>query len=160
MADNDNSGQLRQEEPTARRLEKAREEGQVARSREVGYFFFLMASLILMVAYGADLVTRLKEDMAYYLNHAGTLRISPDSISPFVTKLVLHEMGTTLPVLAGFLLFGVAAFLLQGGFVWSPKAAALRWNRISPSQGQGEKVHEWAGVHRVSPGNWAKRPWV
>ena len=37
MADNDNSGQLRQEEPTARRLEKAREEGQVARSREVGY---------------------------------------------------------------------------------------------------------------------------
>ena len=135
MADNDSSGQLRQEEPTPRRLEKAREEGQVARSREVGYFFFLMASLILMVADGADLVTRLKTDMAFYFSHAGTLRVSPDSISPFVTTLVLHEMGATLPFLLGFLIFGVASFLVQGGFVWSPKAAALRWNRISPSQG-------------------------
>ncbi len=135
MADNDSSGQLKQEEPTSRRLEKAREEGQIARSREVGYLFFLMAALILMVGYGSKLVTNLRADMAFYFSHAGTLRISADSITPFVKGLVFREMATTLPVLLGFLLFGVAAFLVQGGFVWSPKAASIRWNRISPGQG-------------------------
>ncbi len=135
MADNGNDGQLRQEEPTARRLEKAREEGQVTRSREVGTFFFLVACLVMMVTYGAHLVMSLKGDMAFYLGHAGNNPLTVDSISPFVATIVLHEMRSALPIFLGFLLFSVASFLVQGGPIWSPKAAAVRWNRISPSQG-------------------------
>ncbi len=135
MADNPNDGQLRQEEPTTRRLEKAREEGQITRSREVGTFFFLLAALLLMVTYGANLVLNLKADMGFYLSHAGPAPLTVDSVSPFVQRVVLHELVSAVPVMLGFLLFGVTSFLVQGGPVWSPKAASIRWSRISPSQG-------------------------
>ena len=148
MADNENDGQLRQEEPTSRRLEKAREEGQVARSREVGYFFFLAASLILMASYGSRLVEGLRDDMSYYLRHSGEISLTPDGITPFVKGLVLHEMGRTFPLLGGFLVFGVAAYIVQGGIIVSPKAAAIKWNRVSPSQGI-KRLLSWRALEEL-----------
>ena len=135
MADNEKDGQLKQEEPTQRRLEKAREEGQVARSREVGYFFFLMASLILMGFYGSRLVTGLKGDMALYFRESATVRLTPESITPFVKGIFVHEMSAGLPVFLVFLLFSVGALVVQGGIMITPKAAAIKWNRLSPIQG-------------------------
>lgn len=135
MADNANDGQLRQEEPTQRRLDKAREEGQVARSREVGYFFFLMASLLLMAVYGSRLVIGLRQDMVLYFTEAATVHLTPESITAFVKAIFFHEMTISLPVFLIFLLFSVSSVLVQGGFMISPKAAAIKWNRISPQQG-------------------------
>jgi flagellar biosynthetic protein FlhB len=135
MADNENDGQLRQEEPTQRRLEKAREEGQVTRSREVGYFFFLMAALLLMGFYGSRLVTGLKEDMALYFQESATTKLTPDTLTPFVKEIFFHELSSSFPVFLIFLLFSVGAFVVQGGFLFTPKAAAIKWNRISPAQG-------------------------
>jgi flagellar biosynthetic protein FlhB len=135
MADNDNDGQLRQEEPTQRRLEKAHEEGQVTRSREVGYLFFLMAAIFLMVGYGSRLVTGLKGDMALYFQESATVHLTPDTITPFFAGIFVHEITSGLPVFLVFLLFSVGAFIVQGGFMVTPKAAAIKWNRISPSQG-------------------------
>lgn len=148
MADNENDGQLKQEEPTSRRLEKAREEGQVTRSREVGFFFFLMASLVLMASYGARLVMGLRDDMAFYLRHSGTISLTPDGITPFVKGLVLHEMRQTFPLFGGFLVFGIAAFVVQGGILFSPKAAAIKWNRVSPAAGV-KRILSWRALEEL-----------
>lgn len=135
MADNDKDGQLKQEEPTQRRLEKAREEGQVTRSREVGNVFFLLAAILLLSVAGSRLVTGLKGDMAHYFTSLSTIRLTPESITPLVKEIFFHEMASSLPVFVVFLLFAVSSVLVQGGVMISPKAAAIKWSRVSPGQG-------------------------
>ena len=51
------SNQEKTEEPTARRLEKAREDGQVPRSKELAMAMIMIASAGLMVFYGSQLIT-------------------------------------------------------------------------------------------------------
>ena len=47
--------------PTARRLQKAREEGQVARSRDLGHFAVVAAGLALLMAAAPSLAQWLRD---------------------------------------------------------------------------------------------------
>ncbi len=132
MADN---FEQKQEEPTPRRLEKAREEGQVARSREVSSLFFLVAAFILFGVSGNRLILDMKQQMAMYFSQAAYLRIRPDSVSVFGAHVLWDFLKSGLPVWSGFLVASVLAFLVQGGPVWSPKALAFKWDRVSPGKG-------------------------
>ena len=58
MADND-SDQEKTEEATPRRQEKAREEGQVARSRELNTFLLLLGGVIGLYSMGGMLYDQL-----------------------------------------------------------------------------------------------------
>ena len=55
MASEDSSKEDRQLEPSARKLAKAREEGQIARSRDLGHFAVVGAGLGLFVALGPSI---------------------------------------------------------------------------------------------------------
>ena len=50
------SAQEKTEEPTAKRLEKAREDGQVARSQELGVATMMIGSAVFMYLFGAFLM--------------------------------------------------------------------------------------------------------
>ena len=52
------SGQEKTEDASLKRLEKAREDGQVARSRELGTTLLLMTGAISMLIFGASLAER------------------------------------------------------------------------------------------------------
>lgn len=132
MADN---FEQKQEEPTPRRLEKAREEGQVARSREVSSLFFLISAFILFGISGNTLILRMKQQMAMYFSQAAHPAIQADSVSAFAAGVLRDFLETGFPLWGGFLVASVLAFLVQGGPVWSPKALAFKWDRISPTKG-------------------------
>ncbi|HSB97164.1 MAG TPA: EscU/YscU/HrcU family type III secretion system export apparatus switch protein, partial [Spongiibacteraceae bacterium] len=59
------SGQERSEEATAKRQETAREEGQIARSRELNTMFILMTGSGGLMAYGPALVVALRDQMRF-----------------------------------------------------------------------------------------------
>ncbi len=132
MADN---FEQKQEEPTPRRLDKAREEGQVARSREVSSLFFLVTAFILFGISGNRLILEMKHQMEMYFSQAGQIRIRPDSVSVFAAQVLWDFLRTGFPIWGGFLVASVLAFLVQGGPVWSPKALAFKWDRVSPGKG-------------------------
>ena len=57
------SGQEKTEDASLKRLEKAREDGQVARSRELGTTLLLMTGAISMLIFGASLAERFQTIM-------------------------------------------------------------------------------------------------
>lgn len=123
------------EEPTPRRLEKAREEGQVARSREVSSLFFLVTAFIFFGLSGNHLILGLKEEMSGYFSQAAVLRIGPDSVNAFAARVLWDFLKTGFPLWGSFLGAAVLSFVVQGGWVWSPKALAMKWDRVSPAKG-------------------------
>ena len=129
--------QEKEEEPTQKRLEKAREEGQVAKSREVGIFFFLLASMAFLSYSGERLLLELKGQMAGFFVASAHPDITADSVYKILGSALVSSFRSGLPVWLLFLGTGIVATVIQGGASWSPKALALKWDRISPAKGFG-----------------------
>ncbi|WP_321901590.1 flagellar biosynthesis protein FlhB [Paraburkholderia tropica] len=125
------------ESATPKRLEKAREEGQVARSRELSTFALLSAGFfgiwLLSGTIGEHLQAMLR----------GALTFNHDSA--FETKRMLTGAGVAsreglmalFPVLA---LTGAAALLAPmalGGWLFSTKSLELKFDRLNPISGLG-----------------------
>ena len=78
MAEND-STEERTEEPTAKRLEKARSEGRVARSQELSVAAMLIGTAIFLYFLGGYFVENLANELKKSINLVITLSNGPKS---------------------------------------------------------------------------------
>ncbi|PSJ22533.1 flagellar biosynthetic protein FlhB [Halomonas sp. ND22Bw] len=134
MAD-DSSDDEKTEEPTARRLEKAREDGQVARSRELATFMLLLGGVIGLGAMGASLFELVGGVMeqAFLFER----RQAMETIPMLVQALALGQR-TLIGMLPLFLLLAVIALVapaLLGGWVISAKSLKPQASKLNPFKG-------------------------
>ncbi|MGO4815305.1 flagellar biosynthesis protein FlhB [Cupriavidus sp. 2MCAB6] len=129
---------LEKTEPaSSRRLEKAREEGQVVRSRELATLIMLMSGVAGLSMLGGTLASKLDAVL-----HAG-LAFEP-AVAFDTSRMMSHFAVTVWEGLLAFLplllLFGVAALagpMLLGGWLFSAKSFAPDFSRLSPLKGLG-----------------------
>lgn len=134
MAENDN-GQEKTEEATPKRLEKSREEGQVARSKELGTTLILLAGTGGLLIYGGDFGEALTSLMRFNFS-------MPRDVA-FDDTLMLRHLGNTtrfimealLPFFVLLAVAGIVGPVALGGFIISGKALAPKFSRIDPVQG-------------------------
>ncbi len=129
---------LEKTEPASpRRLEKAREEGQVVRSRELATFVMLIAGVTGLWTLGGHLGSSLNQVMQ------GALRFEPATAfdtSRMLSRFSMMVWDSLLAFLPLLFLFGVAALaapLLLGGWVFSGNSFAPQFSRLSPLAGLG-----------------------
>jgi flagellar biosynthetic protein FlhB len=134
MAD-EKKEQERTEEATPRRREEVREKGQVAKSRELASVAVLGASLIYFYFGASGLMTRITEMMKAHFIRAGSLTLTIDGIQPFVIDMVLQSFAILAPFLLMVVVAGLAANLLQVGFMISTKSIAPKFSKIDPIKG-------------------------
>lgn len=125
------------EQPSPRRIEQAREEGQVAQSRELSTFLVLISGVTGLWLMGDWVAGRM-------LN---TLRqgFTFDRDMVFDTQLMLAGFGelftqtiiTLSPLFALLMVAAVTAPIMMGGFVFSPKALGFKFSRMDPLKGLG-----------------------
>ncbi|QCP47780.1 flagellar type III secretion system protein FlhB [Trinickia violacea] len=125
------------ESATPRRLEKAREEGQVARSRELTSFALLSAGFFgvwgLSGTIGGHLVAMMRG--AFTFDHAGVLDTHKMLIG--AGSAGMEGFYALLPILA---LTGLAALLSPlalGGWLISSKSLQPKFDRLNPITGLG-----------------------
>lgn len=134
MAENEN-GQEKTEEATPKRLDKAREEGQVARSKELTTTLVLLAGVGGLITLGGDIGHALMNVMRFNFS------ISREAI--FDTNLMmLHLSDTTYSAIEALLpFFGVLVLACLigptalGGFLFSGKALVPKLSRMDPVKG-------------------------
>ncbi len=128
-----NDKQSKTEKPTAQRLKKAREEGQVARSAELGSWVTLAAASVLIPPYIGWVLRRLAEHFAML----SALPTSPNiSDVSALGKEVMISVGLLIAVPLGLnLVLSVGASLAQTGIVSAPKALKPKLSRLSWKQG-------------------------
>jgi len=121
----------RSEQPTPRRRQKAREKGQIARSRD------LASALAMGGAFG--IIVWQSQGM---LQHwTGTLRHSMDiaarenftATGPVMFWNSLEVFRWVAPITAAAFLLSVGASVAQGGFIFAPEALSPKFERLSPA---------------------------
>lgn len=120
---------------TARKRSKAREEGQVARSRDLGHFAAIAAGLGLLMAAAPRAMQSLRDLLAAGLRFDARTLAAPEAMGQRLGELGLQMLWIIVPVGAFMAAVGVAASLLCGGWVWTWKPLMPQFDRLNPLAG-------------------------
>ncbi len=129
---------LEKTEPASeRRLEQAREEGNVARSRELAACASLLAGGLLLWVMGASLQSALALLMKDALAFPRALAFEPALLLEHGRALLGRALWALLPFGAIVLAVVIVAPLLVGGWLFSTKAFLPKFDRLDPVAGIG-----------------------
>lgn len=134
MADQD-SDQEKTEEATPRRLEKAREEGQVARSRELATFMLLLGGVVGLWSMGEMLYGQLGMVMeqAFLFERRQAMETMPMLINAL--NLGSRTLYAMLPLFLLLTVIALVAPALLGGWLISAKSLKPQLGKLNPFKG-------------------------
>jgi flagellar biosynthetic protein FlhB len=127
--------QSRTEKPTPRRLRKAREKGQTARSKEVPSAMILTGVFIFLFFAGEGVF----EDLMDFTRELLRFTAPHEFNMPFVNQMARTVMSRfTLiagPIILTILMLGIGANLAQGRLTFSGHQLGFRFEKLKPSNG-------------------------
>lgn len=135
MAEEQTNDQEKTEEPSARRLQKSREEGQVARSRELTTFVILFGGVLMLWALGSTMYQNLGlvMEQAFLFERLQVSEAGP--MLQNVLELGQSALFSLLPLFAVMMVLALVAPALLGGWVVSAKAMAPKFSKLNPIKG-------------------------
>ncbi|MDE2262680.1 MAG: flagellar type III secretion system protein FlhB [Gammaproteobacteria bacterium] len=134
MAEND---QERNEKPTGKRLEKAREEGQVPRSPELSAAAVLLVTAGSLHFFGGSLGASLYDIMRTGLSPSSAAALDPGIALSTASAQMLRALIACAPLLGLTMIAALVAPLALGGWNFSPAALAPNFTKLDPIAGFG-----------------------
>lgn len=125
------------EEASPKRLEKAREEGDVPRSRELAACAVLFAAGLSLMMLQQPLNTALKDSLRSGLQFDRTMAFDPVSLLMKSSHTVVDLLIAFAPLALILLAVAIASPVLVGGWVFSNKAYMPQFGRLNPLRGIG-----------------------
>ncbi|MEO5364750.1 MAG: flagellar biosynthesis protein FlhB [Magnetococcus sp. WYHC-3] len=135
MAEDDAGKDSKTEDPTPKRLEDARNKGQVIQSREVATALLFGASTLLFYFQGAELWLALQEKMRFLLSGQIQDELTPLGTITLLRELIAQVIWDLLPFFVVLVLMAVLSALIQHGMAISFEPLAPKFSKISPLQG-------------------------
>ena len=135
MAAEAETGGERTEEPSQKRLQDARERGQVPRSRELTNFATMIGGSATLVAIGGTLSARMSQLMRHGLAIEPQRLRDPDGMFSALGDACLGALTVLLPVFGALIVLVLLAALALGGWNFSAQALAPDFTRLSPLAG-------------------------
>ncbi len=128
------------QEPTPHRRQKAREEGQVAKSQDLGSAVLLLVGLMVLMGLGGGLVEFLGRFAQQQLGEAPRLSMDADGAVEAWHRALGPLAWRVLPIFGVLMLAAVAVNLFQIGFLFLPNKLAPDLTRLDPIKGVGRLV--------------------
>ena len=135
MADQQDDSQEKTEEPTARRLSKAREEGQIARSTEITIAASVISVAIYIYLFGSSLLGNVANIFAQGLVFDSLAVLEPQVAAGRLADAMIEALFSILPIL---ILTGVVVLAcsgLIGGYNFSWKSLQPKASKFNPIAG-------------------------
>lgn len=134
MAENEN-GQEKTEEATPKRLEKSREDGQVARSRELNTSAVLISGSVSLLVFGPGLALHMKQVAQNSFAFDVAMMLHSDLMLQKLLAALENVAWALLPIFAIVLAAALLAPSALGGFLFSWKAVAPKASKLNPLKG-------------------------
>ncbi len=137
----DANGAEKTEQPTAKKLEDARKEGQVAKSQEIATAFSLLAFFILLRILYGFMGENFRDIFGNVYNNIPNVARTYDGFLPvaFLNSILTHAMLTILLICAPFFIGGfLIAFIcdyVQVGFKPTGKPLQPKLSKLNPISG-------------------------
>lgn len=123
------------EQPTARRLQKAREEGRVARSIDLPAAAVTVISVMVLSMAGAWFVTGMAGLFKGALSMDRKALGTPEVMLTSAAEQLMTGFGYALPIMLMTLVVAFLSSTVTGGFLFSVKAAMPHFNKLNPVEG-------------------------
>jgi flagellar biosynthetic protein FlhB len=137
MAEENDNSQEKTEEATPRRLEKAREDGQTARSKELATMAVLLAGAGGLLVFGASMGTSMIDIMRDNFILERSAIFDTREMTNQLLASAKDATWATAPLLILMLVAAIAGSIGIGGLLVSGKAIAPKLNRMDPIKGLG-----------------------
>jgi flagellar biosynthetic protein FlhB len=120
---------------SARKLSKAREDGQVARSRDLGHAVAMGVGAVLLVGLAPEIVAQLRTLLARGLRFDAATLAEGDAMLRHLADLTLQMLLLVLPLGAAMMLAALAAGKLVGGWNFTLKPLQPKFEKLNPLTG-------------------------
>jgi flagellar biosynthetic protein FlhB len=145
MAESETGGE-RTEEPSQRRLQEARERGQLPRSRELTNFATMIGGSAALTAIGGTVAAHLSQMMRRSLIIDEKSLRTTDSMAASLGDAAIGAVTAILPVFGALVCMVLLASVILGGWNFSTRALTPDFSRLSPLSG----IKRLFGLHGVS----------
>ncbi len=133
----DQSGMERTERATPKRIQDAREKGQVPRSRDLNTVLLMLASSGGLLAFGGVMTEGLARQMTAAFTRTRDSLFDPLTLSPFLGQVLVEVSLAFAPFLLLLFMVALMAPMALGGWSFSLKALALNFGKLDPVKGFG-----------------------
>lgn len=120
---------------TPYRRQKAREQGQVARSQDLGSALVLLCAVMILGWWGPSVLKTLAGIMVASMTSENYWEISSHSASGLINEGFVNCLYAVLPIMLCVCAVVLANNWLQIGFLFLPEKLNLDWNRVNPLSG-------------------------
>ncbi len=134
MAEQDSS-QEKTQEATPRKLEKAREDGQVPRSRELTTSAVLLAGTVGLYLFGSAIASSLAGILTYNFELSREVIFDPNLMFDQLGQSFLQALLGLLPLFIVLVVAACVAPVALGGWLFSGKSIMPKLNRMDPLAG-------------------------
>ena len=123
------------EAPTPHKLDKAREDGQIPRSKELTSLLSLLVGVSVLWFGGASLANRMAALLSGGLRFDHSIVNDPNLILGKIILLIKEALFALLPLVAGVMIIALIAPVMLGGLVFSTKSLSLKLDKLNPLPG-------------------------
>ncbi len=134
-----NSAQEKTEEASAQKLKKSREQGQVARSKDIATAVTLIAGLLTLKACSGFYLASLAESFHRCYPNLEHSHWYTEDLPDLVGEQILLLAKLMLPLFAGSVLVIISS-LVPGGWTFASKNFTPQFNRLNPISGLAKLV--------------------
>lgn len=131
----EDSDQEKTEAPTPHRLEKAREDGQIPRSRELTSLLMVLVGLCIIWMGGEPLSRKLAAMLSAGLHFDHNIINDPNLIVNQISGLIKQAVWALFPLMSGLVIVAIAAPMLLGGLLFSGKSIQFKFSKLNPLPG-------------------------
>jgi flagellar biosynthetic protein FlhB len=136
MADDQDKSQ-QTEEPTAKRLEQAREQGDMVKSTEVITFVMLAGGTLAIAMFGKYTAVGLARTLRVFLEQPDALNVDGPGLAYLMRLLLSHTVVALAPFFGVMVLAALAGHLIQGLPAFSADKLTPDLSRLSLVKGAG-----------------------
>ncbi|EOU1336030.1 flagellar biosynthesis protein FlhB [Cronobacter malonaticus] len=123
------------EAPTPHRREKAREEGQIPRSRELTSMLMLLVGVAVIWVGGSLLARQLAAMLSHGLHFDHSIINDPKLVVGQISFLIKQALVALVPLIMGVVIVALFAPMLLGGLLFNTKAVAFKPEKLNPLPG-------------------------
>lgn len=134
MADEEDDSQ-KTEEPSDRKLSRARDKGQVASSQEVKSWFVLLAGAAGILMMGPYVARQLRLVGLPYIERPDQIPANFESLRAVMTQSLMDAGWALAPFLLLLLVMAIAGNVMQSGLIFAPEKIKPDISKISPLSG-------------------------
>jgi flagellar biosynthetic protein FlhB len=122
------------EEPTSRKIEKAREEGNVPKSIDAAGFVVLFLALLVLFFYVKYIIFYFEDFFKYFYSFIG-IEITKEVVFNIIIKGAFYFFVVMFPIFLVVVIAGILANIAQFGFLFTTKVLIPKFEKLNPIKG-------------------------